>query len=114
MVPLPSPPFHQISFPDDPVPARKLHAVRFSTYTSSAFQIRIPLRPTALPSGPTAPKFCAAGLELQADDPALVPSTITVDRFIPRRWMSGVVISTPPVSPSEGSVWAPDSSAVSW
>ena len=31
--------------------------------------------------------------------PALVPSTMTVLRSIPRRWMSAVVMSTPPKSP---------------
>ena len=96
-MPLSAPPFHQISFPESPVPARKLQAVRFSTLTSSAFHTRIPLRPTAWPFGPAAPKFWSAGSELHAGDPALVPSTMTPDRLIPRRWMSGVSIMTPPM-----------------
>ena len=65
--------------------------------TSSAFHTTIPLRPTVLPLASVGPKVCSLGSELQAPEgPALVPSTITVERFIPLRWMSGVVMITPP------------------
>ena len=56
ILPLPSPPFHQISLPAVPAPPRKLQTVRFSTLTPSAFQTRMPLRPSGLPSEPGTPK----------------------------------------------------------
>src|SRR5580700_5438223 len=105
MTPESSPPFHQISFPESPDPLRKLHAVRFSMLTLSAFHTTMPLRPAAFPLEPTAPKLCCAGAALHGvGDPGLVPSTITVLRSIPRRWMSDVVMRTPPKSPWSGSL----------
>src|SRR5580693_4335244 len=95
-----APPFHQIPLPALAAPPRKLHTVRFSILTSFASQTRMPLRPSALPLVPTGPKFCAAGSELHAvEDVALVPSTITLVRLIPRRWTFDLVIRTPPKSP---------------
>ncbi len=61
MTPESSPPFHQIWLPASPAPLRKLHAVRFSMLTLSAFHTTMPLRPSALPFEPTAPKLCSAG-----------------------------------------------------
>ena len=82
--------------------------------TLFAFQTTMPLRPSAFPSGPTAPKLCMVGSALHGPaEPALVPSTMTVSRFIPRMWMSEVVTRTPPKSPWSMSVGGFDSSAVS-
>ncbi len=66
----------------------------FWTETLSAFQTMTPLSPSAEPPT-TGPKFCAEGLRAHAGEPGLVPSTITVLRFIPRRWRLALVISTP-------------------
>src|ERR1035437_374940 len=95
--PLLAPPFHQISLPDAPLPPRKLQAVRLSILTLLAFHTTIPLRPTVLPLESVEPKVCWFGSALQDPvAPALVPSTITVDRFIPRTWMPEVVMITAP------------------
>ena len=105
-LPLSAPPFHQISLPASRAPPRKLHAVRFSIETLPAFHTMSPLTPEAPPAACTAyglalddaeplrPKFCAEPLLLHAADPGLVPSTITVLRFMPRMCRSGVVMST--------------------
>ncbi len=115
MRPDPSPPFHQISLPVSPDPLRKLQVVRFSTLTSFAFHTTMPLRPAAFPSDPTAPKLCWAGAALHGvEEPALVPSTITVPRSIPRRWMSDFVMRTPAKSPWWVSVGGLSSSSLSW
>ena len=67
--------------------------------TSFAFHTTIPLRPCALPSA-TGPKFWYCGSALHAvGAPALVPSTITVSRSIPRMRRSDVCTTTPPWSP---------------
>ena len=113
--PDPSPPSHQIWFPEAPAPPRKLHAVRFSTVTWSAFHTTMPLRPWALPPT-TGPKFWYCGSELQGPGaPTLVPSTMTVSRFMPRMVRFAVCTTTPPWSPVLSSVadvtWA---SAFSW
>src|ERR1700685_2779354 len=92
-LPLPSPPFHQISLPASPAPFRKLQTVRFSTVTLAAFQTMIPFSPCAFPLI-FGPRFWSAALVLQAG-PLLVPSTITVLRFMPTIQMSGLVTSTP-------------------
>src|SRR5579863_6518009 len=94
MWPPPAPPFHQISLPVSPVPPRKLQVVRFWTQTLSAFHASIPSRP-AVPPLSLGPKFWADFLLLQTGVPGLVPSTITVLRFIPRTETSGFVSSTP-------------------
>ncbi|MGH3579036.1 MAG: hypothetical protein ACRDU0_15975, partial [Mycobacterium sp.] len=63
--------------------------------TLSAFQTTMPFLPTAFPSLPVAPRFCLAGSGVQAPGaPDVVPSTMTPDRLMPRRWMPGVVITT--------------------
>ena len=55
--------------------------------------------------------FCRAeGLvalqpELHCGEPGLVPSIITVLRFIPRMWSFGVVMNT--LAPARSSPWAP-------
>ena len=43
---------------------------------------------------PARPKFWAEPLLLQTADPGLVPSTMTVLRFMPRMCRFGVVMST--------------------
>ncbi len=67
--------------------------------TPFAFQTTMPLRPWCLP--PTSgPRFWSWGAALQgAEAPALVPSTMTVSRFIPRMCRSDVCTTTPPWSP---------------
>ena len=81
-----SPPFHQTSLPRSrPVPPRKLQAVRFWTQTSLAFHTMIPLSALSGPPLPCGPKFWVARCPAAGCDPDLVPSTITVLRFIPRR-----------------------------
>ena len=55
MVALSAPPFHQMPLPESPVPARKLQVVRLSIDTPFAFHTTTPLRPTVLPSEPSAP-----------------------------------------------------------
>ncbi len=73
--------------------------------TLSAFHTTMPFLPTVLPSLPVAPKLCWVGSALQVPgEPAWVPSTMTVDLFIPRRWIPDVVINTPPAFPWAGSV----------
>ncbi len=68
--------------------------MRFWTETLSAFYTMIPLSPSwpAVPS--VGPKSWSDALELHSGEPGLVPSTITVFRFIPRRVTCGVAIST--------------------
>ena len=83
--------------------------------TWSAFHTTMPLRPCALPPT-TGPKSWYFGSELQgAGAAALVPSTMTVSRFIPRMVRFDVCTTTPPWSPElsrEAEVtWA---SSVSW
>ena len=56
----------------------------------------------------------AAGSELHAAEPALVPSTITVFRFMPRNVMPDLVMYTPPIAPAAGLPNGPVSSACSW
>ena len=92
--PLPSPPFHQISFPLLAEPLRKLQAVRFWIVTSFVFQTTIPLRPMADPPclAPKSWEFFASLHGLAAF--ALVPSTIVRLRLIPRMWRSGVCTRT--------------------
>src|SRR3954451_1927223 len=51
ILPLPSPPFHQIWLPSP----RKLQAVRFSIQTPLALNTTIPLRPTRCPPAPFGP-----------------------------------------------------------
>ena len=112
--PEPSPPFHHTWFPESPAPPRKLQAVRFAMLTSFAFHTTIPLRPSALPPT-TGPKFWYCGSELHGvGAPALVPSTMTVSRFMPRMCRSEVCTTTPPWSPVESWLaevtWASSSS----
>ena len=52
--------------------------------TLLAFHTTMPLRPAALPSESLAPNCWALGSALHGDDPALVPSTTTPERFMPR------------------------------
>src|SRR5438309_8356174 len=98
--PLSAPPFHQISLPAPPFPPRKLQAVRFWTHTLSAFQTMIPFRPPGPPST-LGPKFWLA-LTLLHGAPALVPSTITLLRFMPRRRRRGVLMRMPAGKVSAG------------
>src|ERR1035441_5070716 len=93
-LPLLAPPFHQIPLPASAEPPRKLQTVRFCTLTLAAFQTMIPLRPLA-PFELLGPKFCRYSWRRQRAEPGLVPSTITVLRFMPRRYTSRAVISTP-------------------
>ena len=51
--------------------------------TLFAFHTTMPLRPWALPPT-TGPRFWSCGAALHVDEPALVPSTTTVLRFMPR------------------------------
>src|SRR5438067_12489585 len=95
ILPLPSPPLNQIGLPPPPFPSRKLHAVRFSTLTPSAFHTSTPLRPTCLPFS-FGPKSWADGALLHFPMPGLSPSTTTRLRFIPRRWRPALVTNTPP------------------
>ena len=95
ILPPPSPPFHQISLPALPAPAKKLHAVRLSMLTPLAFQARIPLRPSGLPSEPFTPKSWFFALRLHFGEPGFVPSTTTFPRFIPRRWIFDFVMIRP-------------------
>src|SRR3954451_3364080 len=83
ILPLPSPPFHQIWLPSP----RKLQAVRFSIQTPFAFSTSMPF-----PSSPRL-KFWSFAFELQAG-PDSVPSTITPVRDIPRRCRRSVLIRT--------------------
>src|SRR3954451_13899138 len=83
ILPLPSPPFHQIWFPSP----RKLQAVRFSIQTPSALSTTMPL-----PLSPRL-KTWSFAFELQ-DRPHLVPSTITPLRVMPRRWRLSLRIRT--------------------
>ena len=83
--------------------------------TSFAFHTTMPLRPWALPPT-TGPRFWSCGAALHGpDEPALVPSTTTVSRFMPRMWRSEVVTTTPPWSPVDSCAaevtWA---SSASW
>src|SRR5579863_5945934 len=97
MRPEPAPPFHHTSLPDDPEPARKLHTVRFSMLTLSVFHTTMPLRPMGLPSEPVSPKSCSAAVALHGVEVlGLVPSTMVVVRFMPRRWRPELVMTTPP------------------
>src|SRR3954453_11784059 len=75
ILPLPSPPFHQIWLPSP----RKLQAVRFSIQTPFALKTSMPL-PSSL-----RPKTWSFAFELQAG-PDFVPSTTTPLRDMPRRW----------------------------
>ena len=93
ILPIP-PPFHHTPLPVLPAPLRKLHVVRFCTHTSSAFHTMIPFSPSAPPSN-RGPKFWALCDLLQGADPGFVPSTITLLRFIPRRYRPGFVTRTP-------------------
>ncbi len=83
--------------------------------TPFAFHTTIPLRPWCLPPT-TGPRFWSCGAELQAvAPPALVPSTMTVLRFMPRMCRSEVCTTTPPWSPVPN--WAFEvlwASSVSW
>src|SRR5436190_14702929 len=83
ILPVPSPPFHQIWLPSP----RKLQAVRLSMVTPSALKTSMPL--------PLSPRFrfWSAGLGLQAL-PDLVPSTITLLRLRPRRWRLSFLLRT--------------------
>ena len=64
--------------------------------TLSAFHTTIPFRPCALPPT-TGPKFWYCGFGLHGvDAPALVPSTMTESRFIPRMVRFDVCTTTPP------------------
>src|SRR5690242_19913945 len=92
--PVSSPSFHQISLPLPPDPPRKLQAVRFWTHTSLARHTMIPFRPYGVPWESLGPKFWSLVAVLQ-DGPDLVPSTITLLRFMPRMNRCGVVTSTP-------------------
>ena len=47
-------------------------------------------------------------------NPALVPSTITVLRFMPRSVMPDLLMYTPPIAPAAGLPNGPVSSAFSW
>ena len=104
-MPLPSPPFHQISLPD--VAGAGEEVARGEVL--DAHVVGLPHHDAVAADGLAvradgAEVLVAPGSALHAGEPGLVPSTITVERFMPRRWMSEVVISTPPMSPSPGSV----------
>ena len=79
----------------------KLHTVRLSTETPSA-QMSMPLRPMATVRAGDAGVLVAGGGYCTPVIREVVPSTTTELRFIPRRWMYGVWISTPPYQPRGG------------
>jgi hypothetical protein len=61
--------------------------------TPSAFHTSTPFRPAAVPLLSTGPKSCSEGVGSQGiEPPALVPSTTTLLRFMPRRCRPGVVM----------------------
>src|SRR5438132_13108548 len=76
ILPVPSPPFHQIWLPSP----RKLQTVRFSIHTLSVLKATIPERPELF-----GPKVWSARLAEHRGVPGLVPSTTTALRFMPRR-----------------------------
>src|SRR3954470_24343255 len=78
ILPLPSPPFHQIWLPSP----RKLQAVRFSIQTPLTLSTTMPDRPCAV-------NTWSERLPEQVGVPGFVPSTTTWLRFMPRTCSPG-------------------------
>ena len=79
-----APPFHQISLPASRVPSRKLQAVRFCDPDVVGLPHHDPVQARRGLPPIVGPKFWSACALLHARS-GLVPSTITVLRFMPRR-----------------------------